>query len=87
VRKAYVLIDTVEDKVASVASAVRYKRGVVAVDIVGGAHNIIAIVESKDTQAMAKATLVEIPGIEGVTNTVICPVIGTEDQAPQEGEG
>ena len=75
-RKAYVLIDTVEDRVASVASAVRSKRGVVAVDIVGGAHSIIAIVEGEDTQVIAKAILVEIPGIEGVANMIICPVIG-----------
>ncbi len=75
-RKAYVLIDTVEDRVASVASAVRTKRGVVAVDIVGGAHSIVAIVEGEDTQDIAIAVLVEIPGVDGVTKMVICPVIG-----------
>ena len=75
-RKAYVLIDTVGDGVAGVAGAVRSKRGVVVVDIVGGAHNIIAIVEGEDTQAIARAVLVEIPGVDGVAKTVVCPVIG-----------
>lgn len=57
VRRVYVLIHTVEEKAAGVASAVRSMRGVITADIVSGAYSIIAIVECENTQSVARLTL------------------------------
>lgn len=73
--KAYVLIDAEAGKVKSVAGLVRSKAGVSTADIVTGSHDVIAVVEGPDAEAVARAIISEIDTIKGVSRTTTCLVM------------
>ncbi len=73
--RAYVLIDVEAGKAKDVAEIIRGKTGICAADIVTGPHDIIAVVEGPDAEAVAGVVLNEISLIEGVTHTMTCLVM------------
>lgn len=73
--QAYVLIKTQVGRTESVQRELRSKRGVTAADVIIGPYDIIAVVEADDLNAVGKLVLQEVHGINGVENTLTCPVV------------
>ena len=68
-QKAYVLIQTEMGTSASVANALRSKPGVLISDVVSGPHDLVAVVQGEDSDAIARTVINEIQSIKGVTHT------------------
>ena len=52
--------------------------GICSAEIVVGPHDIIALVEAADLNALGTLVLNEIHGVGGVVNTLTCPVVQQE---------
>lgn len=76
--RAYVLIKTEVGKTEAVQQRLRKRQGVEAADVIIGPYDIIAVVQASDLNAVGKLVLTEIHGVDGVENTLTCPVV---DQA------
>ncbi|MEX2274604.1 MAG: Lrp/AsnC ligand binding domain-containing protein [Actinomycetota bacterium] len=72
---AYILIQTEVGKAHAVTLAVQSVDGIVSVEGVTGPYDVIARVESPDLDELAKAIVLPIQEVEGVTRTLTCPVI------------
>ena len=71
VNRAYVLIDTDEDKAGEIVNNLRYKLGVTLADVINGPYRAIAVVESQDISAMAKTILMGIRRLSGVKDIIV----------------
>ena len=70
--RAYILIETQVGKSRDVVEALRSLAGVPSADIITGAFDIIALVESKDMVSMADLVTGQVQSIPGVTRTITC---------------
>jgi DNA-binding Lrp family transcriptional regulator len=50
-------------------------KGIVSVDPVTGPYDVIARGEASDLDELAKAIVMPIQSVEGVTRTLTCPVL------------
>jgi len=74
--KAYILIRTEVGKTTDIVAALRSVTGVSAVDLVSGPYDIIAVVEASDANAVGRLVLNQMHGLEGLSSTLTCVVIG-----------
>ena len=72
---AYILIQTEVGRASHVTREIGQIKGVVAVDGVTGPYDVIARGEANDLDELAKAIVMPIQGVEGVTRTLTCPVL------------
>ena len=64
-RKAYVLIDVEKGQAPAVVIALNNKSGILAADVILGNHDVIAIVEASDVDALAHLVGNEISLADG----------------------
>jgi len=72
---AYILIQTEVGKAGQVTERIREIEGVVAVDPVTGPYDVVARAEAVDLDILAKATVMPMQDLEGITRTLTCPVL------------
>jgi DNA-binding Lrp family transcriptional regulator len=72
---AYILIQTEVGKASHVTREIGGIKGVVQVDGVTGPYDVIARGEADDLDALAKAIVMPVQAVEGVTRTLTCPVL------------
>jgi DNA-binding Lrp family transcriptional regulator len=72
---AYILIQTEVGKASHVTREIGGIKGVVQVDGVTGPYDVIARGEAEDLDELAKAIVMPVQGVEGVTRTLTCPVL------------
>jgi len=77
-RKAYVLIQAETGKAGTVAKELRSKPGVNASDLVVGPHDVIAVLQGPDADAIAKIVVNEIQSVKGVHRTITYMVISAD---------
>ena len=75
-RKAYVLIQVETGKAEKVSQALRDKPGILAADLVIGPHDVIAVLQGFDADAIARIVVNEIQAVKGVNRTITYMVIG-----------
>ena len=72
---AYVLIQTEVGKAAAVAQAVRAVVGVAEAEDVTGPYDVIVRAEAKTVDELGKLVVARIQAVEGITQTLTCPVV------------
>src|SRR2546428_5067957 len=72
---AYILIQTEVGKTSQVTASLGELKGIVSVDGVTGPYDVIARAESDDLDGLARAVVLPIQQVEGVTRTLTCPVL------------
>ena len=72
---AYILIQTEVGKASHVTKEIADLKGISAVDGVTGPYDVIAKAEAEDLDQLAKAIVMQIQTVEGVTRTLTCPVL------------
>jgi DNA-binding Lrp family transcriptional regulator len=72
---AYILIQTEVGKASHVTDQVRNIEGVMQVDPVTGPYDIVARAEAADLDLLAKATVLPMQDLDGITRTLTCPVL------------
>jgi len=78
VRKAYVLIQVTVGNTNEVAKSLRRIKGVLAADVVTGPHDVIAVVEAPNSDAVVKIVTREIQAVNGVSDTLTYMVFNLE---------
>ena len=68
--RAYVLLDIQENKSKEVAKALRNKPGVVAVDIVEGPPDVVAVLEASERLKLAETTMHVLESVETLVDCV-----------------
>ena len=76
VRKAFVLIQVETGKAESVVKALRNKPGIVGADMVVGPHDVVAVLNGIDADAIARTVVNDIQATRGVQRTLTYMVIG-----------
>lgn len=71
-RKAYVLIEAEMGKADAVAKELQSKPGVLSADAVTGPYDVIAVVQGKDTNDVARTVIYEVQRTKGVSRTMTC---------------
>ena len=74
--KAYILIDTEVGMTASVSKTLSSLEFVQAADAVTGSHDVIAVIEAPDLNAVGDFVTGRLHTIKGVTRTVTCLALG-----------
>jgi len=69
--RAYVLIDSEENKASEVATSLRDRVGVTMADVVNGPYRVIAVVEGSNISAIAKTILIDIKKLSGVRDIIV----------------
>jgi DNA-binding Lrp family transcriptional regulator len=72
---AYILIQTEVGRASHVTRELNAINGVVQVDGVTGPYDVIARGEASDLDELAKAIVMPIQSVDGVTRTLTCPVL------------
>jgi DNA-binding Lrp family transcriptional regulator len=72
---AYILIQTEVGKASHVTREIGKISGVVAADGVTGPYDVVARGEASDLDELAKAVVMPIQAVDGVTRTLTCPVL------------
>ena len=72
---AYILIQTEVGRASDVTREIKGVNGIVVVDPVTGPYDVIARGEAADLAELAKAVVMPIQSVEGVTRTLTCPVL------------
>ena len=72
---AYILIQTEVGRASHVTRELGGVKGIVQVDGVTGPYDVIARGEAADLDELAKAIVMPIQSVEGVTRTLTCPVL------------
>jgi len=80
VRAAYILIETEIGAAETVAGSLRGKPAVVAVDVVTGPHDVIALVQGVDADAVARIVINDVQATEGVRHTNTCIALGSRSR-------
>ncbi|MBN1374966.1 MAG: Lrp/AsnC ligand binding domain-containing protein [Dehalococcoidia bacterium] len=75
-RKAYVLILVETGKAETVVEALRSKPGITEADMVVGPHDVVAILNGPDAEAIARIVVNDIQSTRGVQRTLTYMVIG-----------
>ena len=75
--KAYVLIKTKVGETSAVRDDLVANTNVKSADVIIGPHDIIALVEAEDLNAIGAVVMRFVHELAGVENTVTCPVIET----------
>ena len=70
--KAFILIETAVGKTRDVVQALSKVDGVVAVDVVTGPYDIIAVLEATDLNSVGEVVTNYIHTIVGIVRTVTC---------------
>ena len=73
--RSYVLIETAVGKTRDVVTALRQVKGVTNADVVTGPHDVIAILETDDLNAVGNLVTGSVHTISGITRTVTCLVV------------
>ena len=68
--RAYVLLDIQESKSKEVAKALRNKPGVVAVDIVEGPPDVVAVLEASERLKLTETTMHVLESVETLVDYV-----------------
>lgn len=72
---AYILIQTEVGRASHVTREISGISGISQVDGVTGPYDVIARGEAADLDELAKAIVMPIQSVEGVTRTLTCPVL------------
>jgi DNA-binding Lrp family transcriptional regulator len=72
---AFILIQTEVGRASNVTREISGVKGIVSVDPVTGPYDVIARGEAGDLDELAKAIVMPIQSVEGVTRTLTCPVL------------
>ena len=72
---AFILIQTERRRPVRVSGLQSGVKGIVSVDPVTGPYDVIARGEANDLDELAKAIVMPIQSVEGVTRTLTCPVL------------
>jgi DNA-binding Lrp family transcriptional regulator len=72
---AYILIQTEVGRASHVTREISGISGINQVDGVTGPYDVIARGEAVDLDELAKAIVMPIQSVEGVTRTLTCPVL------------
>lgn len=72
---AFILIQTEVGKASHVTREIGKIGGVVSVDGVTGPYDVIARGQAADLDELAKAVVMPIQSVDGVTRTLTCPVL------------
>ena len=82
VRVAYVLIETEMGaaETETLPSSLRGKPAVVAADVVTGPHDVIAIVQGGDADAVARIVVNDVQATEDVRHTTTCIALGSRSR-------
>jgi DNA-binding Lrp family transcriptional regulator len=72
---AYILIQTEVGKAMQVTEQIGGIEGVQSVDPVTGPYDVIAKARADDLDLLAKATVMPMQELEGITRTLTCPVL------------
>ena len=72
---AYILIQTEVGRASNVTREISGVSGITTVDPVTGPYDVIARGEASDLDELAKAIVMPIQSVEGVTRTLTCPVL------------
>jgi DNA-binding Lrp family transcriptional regulator len=72
---AFILIQTEVGRASNVTREISGVKGIVSVDPVTGPYDVIARGEAADLDELAKAIVMPIQSVEGVTRTLTCPVL------------
>jgi len=72
---AYILIQTEVGRASHVTRELSGVSSIVQVDGVTGPYDVIARGEASDLDELAKAIVMPIQSVEGVTRTLTCPVL------------
>ena len=72
---AFILIEAQPGASRSVAGKARKIAGVKSVSVVTGPHDVIAIVEAKDTEALGTLLITKLQKIPGIAATITDVVI------------
>ena len=74
-RKAYVLIDVEKGRAADISIALNRKVGILAADVILGSHDVIAVVEANDVDALVRFVESEIAIEDGIERTNTCLIV------------
>ncbi|HEX6231268.1 MAG TPA: Lrp/AsnC ligand binding domain-containing protein [Actinomycetota bacterium] len=72
---AYILIQTEVGRASNVTRELSGIKGITMVDGVTGPYDVIARGEAADLDELAKAVVMPVQSVEGVTRTLTCPVL------------
>jgi DNA-binding Lrp family transcriptional regulator len=72
---AYILIQTEVGKASHVTKEIGGIKGIASVDGVTGPYDVIARGGAADLDELAKAIVMPIQSVEGVTRTLTCPIL------------
>jgi DNA-binding Lrp family transcriptional regulator len=72
---AYILIQTEVGRANHVTREISDIKGIMQADGVTGPYDVIARGEAADLDELAKAIVMPIQSVEGVTRTLTCPVL------------
>jgi hypothetical protein len=74
-RRAYVLIDAEKGQSSSVVIALCQKPGVLAADVIWGPHDVVAIVEADDIEALMHLVQSDLSLVDGIAQIDTCLVV------------
>ena len=72
---AYILIQTQAGKAAIVATALRDVPGVLETASLAGPYDVIARAQAHDIDALARLVASRVQALDGVRQTMTCPVV------------
>ena len=75
--KAYVLIKTRVGETSAVRDDLARHAHITTADVIIGPYDIVALVEADDLNAIGTVVMRFVHELEGVENTITCPVIDT----------
>ena len=73
--KAYLLIDADKGQSSSIVIALSQKPGVLAVDVIWGPHDVVAVVEADDIEKLMHIVQSDISLIDGIAHIDTCLVV------------
>ncbi len=74
-KRAYVLIDAEKGQSSSIVIALSEKPGVLAADVIWGPHDVVAIVEADDIDALMHLVQSDISLIDGIAHIDTCLIV------------
>ncbi len=73
--KAYVLIETAVGRSREVVASLKQMEGIVAVDLVTGPFDLVAVVEASSLAGVGDIVTAKLHPIPGINRTVTCLVM------------
>ena len=78
-RRAYLLIDAAGGHISKVINFLHEKPSVIAVDVVIGPHNVIAVLEGADANTILR-DISRIDGVKAVTTCFVIEAVATRNK-------